>query len=72
MNSTLSTLGILAALQLWVPFAAPAAAPDIQPAEEWVLNYHLMHPGGGSMPGDPNPAFHIDGVCHLHYILRHP
>jgi len=31
-----------------------------------------MHPGGDSMPGDPNAAFHLDGVYHLHYILRHP
>ena len=36
------------------------------------LNYHLMHPGGDSMPGDPNAAFYLDGVYHLHYILRHP
>ena len=36
------------------------------------LNYHLMHPGGDSSPGDPNPAFCIDGTYHLHYILRHP
>lgn len=72
MDSTLPILGILAALQLLAPLAAPAADPDIQPKEEWVLNYHLMHPGGASMPGDPNPAFHVDGVCHLHYILRHP
>jgi len=37
-----------------------------------VLNYHLMHPGGPSAPGDPNAAFFLDGTCHLHYILRHP
>ncbi|MCF7854940.1 MAG: glycoside hydrolase family 32 protein [Candidatus Pacebacteria bacterium] len=36
------------------------------------LNYHLMHPGGDSGPGDPNAAFALDGVYHLHYILRHP
>ena len=23
-------------------------------------------------PGDPNAAFYLDGVYHLHYILRHP
>lgn len=39
--------------------------------EEFVLNYHLMHPGGASMPGDPNAAFQLDGVYHLHYILAH-
>jgi len=31
-----------------------------------------MHPGGDSSPGDPNPAFCIDGTYHLHYILQHP
>ncbi|MBN8246820.1 MAG: glycoside hydrolase family 32 protein [Verrucomicrobia bacterium] len=46
------------------------AAPDVP--EEWILNYHLMHPGAESLPGDPNAAFHLDGVYHLHYILRHP
>jgi sucrose-6-phosphate hydrolase SacC (GH32 family) len=42
------------------------------PPEELVLNYHLMHPGGESMPGDPNAAFALDGKYHLHYILAHP
>lgn len=37
-----------------------------------VLNYHLMHPGGDSAPGDPNLAYFLDGTYHLHYILRHP
>ena len=36
------------------------------------LNFHLMHPGGDSAPGDPNAAFYLDGTYHLHYILRHP
>lgn len=35
------------------------------------LNYHLMHPGEDSSPGDPNAAFYLDGTYHLHYILRH-
>ncbi len=39
---------------------------------DMTLNYHLMHPGGESLPGDPNAAFHLDGVYHLHYILSHP
>lgn len=39
--------------------------------DDAILNYHLMHPGGPSAPGDPNAVFFIDGVCHLHYILRH-
>jgi beta-fructofuranosidase len=37
-----------------------------------VLNYHLMHPGDLSAPGDPNAAFFLNDTCHLHYILRHP
>lgn len=37
-----------------------------------VLNYHLMHPGGYNEPGDPNLAYWLDGVYHLHYIIRHP
>lgn len=36
------------------------------------LNIHLMHPGGTSLPGDPNAAFYLDGTYHLHYILAHP
>jgi len=39
---------------------------------DMTLNYHLMHPGGDSMPGDPNAAFHLDGMYHMHYILAHP
>lgn len=45
-------------------------APDV--TAEWILKYHLMHPGQESMPGDPNAAFCLDGVYHLHYILSHP
>ena len=41
-------------------------------SSEMALNYHLMHPGGDSAPGDPNAAFCLDGTYHLHYILRHP
>lgn len=71
-------LTLLAALLL-APFAAlhaedkapepttPAAAPD-----DLALNFHLMHPGGGSAPGDPNAAFFLDGTYHMHYILAHP
>ncbi len=45
---------------------------DTTITEEVILNYHLMHPGGNSAPGDPNAAIHINGTYHLHYILRHP
>ncbi len=40
--------------------------------DELALNCHLMHPGDDSAPGDPNPAYYLDGTYHLHYILRHP
>ena len=35
------------------------------------LSFHLQHPGRGSEPGDPNAIFYLNGVYHLHYILRH-
>jgi len=41
-------------------------------SDELALNYHLMHPGGDSAPGDPNVAYYLEGTYHLHYILRHP
>ena len=41
-------------------------------SDEMMLNYHLMHPGGDSGPGDPNVAFCLNGTYHLHYILQHP
>ena len=50
----------------------PAAAKGPVPPPGQALNYHLMHPGGGSGPGDPNAAFCLDGTYHLHYILAHP
>jgi len=56
----------------------PAKAAATKPVEgetvsaSRVLNYHLMHPGGESVPGDPNVAFYLDGVYHLHYIIGHP
>ena len=53
-----------------VAFQAAASEPDV--TGEFALNYHLMHPGGESLPGDPNAAFCLDGLYHLHYILRHP
>ena len=45
---------------------------EIPPSPDMQLLIHLMHPGGESLPGDPNPAFAIDGQYHLHYILAHP
>ena len=35
------------------------------------LSFHLQHPGKGNEPGDPNAIFYLNGVYHLHYILRH-
>ncbi len=45
---------------------------DSTVSDELALNFHLMHPGEDSAPGDPNLAYCLDGVYHLHYILRHP
>ena len=39
-------------------------------SNDMTLNFHLMHPGGDSAPGDPNAAFYLEGTYHLHYILR--
>lgn len=52
--------------------AKAAEPPRSEPPSEQVLSYHLMHPGGASLPGDPNAAFYLDGTYHLHYILSHP
>lgn len=46
--------------------------PEDFVSEDSILHYHLMHPGGDSAPGDPNAAFCLDGLYHLHYILQHP
>ena len=46
--------------------------PEDFVTEDMILHYHLMHPGGDSVPGDPNAAFCLDGTYHLHYILQHP
>ena len=69
-------LTLLTALVL-APLAAVRAAdkppgPATTAEVDLALNYHLMHPGGGSLPGDPNAAFYLDGTYHLHYILAHP
>jgi sucrose-6-phosphate hydrolase SacC (GH32 family) len=44
---------------------------DASEPDPFALNFHLMHPGGDSRPGDPNAAFALDGTYHLHYILGH-
>ncbi|MFT4688039.1 MAG: hypothetical protein ACKVHO_11485 [Verrucomicrobiia bacterium] len=45
---------------------------SLNAADPLALNFHLMHPGGDSRPGDPNAAFHLDGTYHLHYIMSYP
>ena len=45
---------------------------DSTVTDELALNFHLMHPGEDSAPGDPNVAYCLDGIYHLHYIVRHP
>ena len=66
---------ILFALLLGPLVSVRAADSEPQPSkivDDLALNYHLMHPGGESAPGDPNAAFCVDGVYHMHYILSHP
>jgi len=59
-----------------IAFALQGLLATINAAEpaagNTALNFHLMHPGGDSLPGDQNAAFCLDGVYHLHYILAHP
>lgn len=57
---------------LAAPVPSGVRAAPAQTGDDLALNYHLMHPGGLSAPGDPNAAFYLDGAYHLHYILRHP
>ncbi|MEY5026968.1 MAG: Sucrose-6-phosphate hydrolase [Verrucomicrobiota bacterium] len=57
-------------LSLLAAEKAPQAAPASAPAEKDVYHLHLQHPGGPSIPGDPNAAYFLDGVYHLHYIVR--
>ena len=52
--------------------APPTGFDATTVTDELALNYHLMHPGEDSAPGDPNLAYCLDGTYHLHYILRHP
>jgi sucrose-6-phosphate hydrolase SacC (GH32 family) len=52
--------------------AEPQPGKPNTPAEKDVYNFHLQHPGDRSSPGDPNAAFYLDGLYHLHYIIAHP
>ncbi len=65
---------VLAALCLTCTAAhcADEPVPTGSAVDDPALNYHLMHPGGESLPGDPNAAFCLNGVYHLHYIVAHP
>ena len=61
----------LLAAALIAVFISPSRAIAVDQPDPLALNFHLMHPGGDSKPGDPNVAFHLDGTYHLHYILAH-
>lgn len=69
MNAKSSNCSIVLVL-CWLALSSESiAAHEPDPL---ALNFHLMHPGGDSRPGDPNAAFHLDGTYHLHYIMSHP
>jgi len=61
---------LLTLLLFLLAAACPADAYATEP-DPLALKFHLMHPRGESSPGDPNAAFHLDGIAHLHYILNH-
>src|SRR4051812_41031772 len=66
-------LSLLATLTL-AQVAVKAAEDPVRSAgatDDLLLNLHLMHPGGESIPADPNVAFYLDGIYHLHYISAH-
>ena len=58
----------VATVSIWGSTLTALASDSPDPM---ALNFHLMHPGGDSAPGDPNAAFYLDGTYHLHYILAH-
>ncbi|MEO2019836.1 MAG: glycoside hydrolase family 32 protein [Fuerstiella sp.] len=61
----------LLAAALIAIFVSPSRSIAADQPDPLALNFHLMHPGGDSKPGDPNAAFYLDGTYHLHYILVH-
>ena len=61
----------LLAAALIAVFVSPSRSIAADQPDTLALNFHLMHPGGDSKPGDPNAAFYLDGTYHLHYILVH-
>ena len=70
--STLPWLALLTFLLFSSLFAAENPSTPPEPPDDLALNFHLMHPGAPSAPGDPNAAFCLDGVYHMHYIIAHP
>ena len=50
---------------------AALAGSNTAKQPNYVPHYHISHPGGPSVPADPNAAFMLDGIWHLHYINRH-
>ena len=55
----------LLATALIAAFISPSQAIAADQPDPLALNFHLMHPGGGSKPADPNAAFHLDGTYPL-------
>ena len=52
---------------------ASSAQNKIESTDSLVLNYHLMHPGGDSLPGDPNAASSISMafiICTTSWLTR--
>ncbi len=56
---------------LMAVFLGPSHGVAADQPDPLALNFHLMHPGGESMPADPNGAIYHDGTYHLHYIIAH-
>jgi hypothetical protein len=67
MKRSLPLLTLLLAPLAALRAAEPVAQEKLEPAETAILNFHLMHPGGGGGTADPNAAFYLDGTYHLHY-----
>ena len=72
-SGSLGVTGLgLSAPVLSLAAETPLSNLHLPEEEDYLLNFHLMHPGGDSYTSDPNAAFYLVGTYHLHYILRHP
>ena len=54
---TCALAALACALAVVAQAAEDPAQGKLEPSDDLILNYHLMHPGGASLPGDPNAAF---------------